>query len=120
MSMPGSMKFLLFPFSSPFATWIVPSAISLRAEYPTFKKKRDQQAATYTSNAFTWKDSSLTLAKMDEPLEIVWSRPLPDGCKPSSVTITKDEANRDFVSFLVEEDIAPLPVVTKQVGLDLG
>src|SRR6266567_2900700 len=91
-----------------------------RAEYPTFKKKRNQQAATYTSNAFTWKDSSLTLAKMDEPLEIVWSRPLPDGCKPSSVTITKDEANRYFVSFLVEEDIAPLPVVTKQVGLDLG
>jgi putative transposase len=57
---------------------------------------------------------------MDDPLPIIWSRPLPEGCKPSSVTISKDEANRYFVSFLVEEDIKPLPVVNKQIGLDLG
>src|SRR6266566_437157 len=60
-----------------------------RAHYPTFKKKRHQQSATYASNAFSWDGKSLTLAKMDEPLAIVWHRPLPDGCKPSSVTITK-------------------------------
>jgi putative transposase len=57
---------------------------------------------------------------MDAPLSIVWHRPLPDGCKPSSVTITKDEANRYFVSILVEEDIKPLEVTPKMVGLDLG
>jgi putative transposase len=91
-----------------------------RAEYPTFKKKRNDQAATYTSNAFKWDGKHLTLAKMDDPLPIIWSRPLPEGCKPSSVTISKDEANRYFVSFLVEEDIKPLPVVNKQIGLDLG
>ncbi len=91
-----------------------------RAEYPTFKKKRNQQAATYASNAFTWDGDALTLAKMDAPLDIVWSRPLPDGCKPSSITITKDEADRYFVSILVGENIKPLPVVNKQVGLDLG
>jgi putative transposase len=91
-----------------------------RAEYPTFKKKRHQQAATYASNAFTWAGHSLTLAKMDAPLDVVWHRPLPDGCKPSSVTVTKDEADRYFVSILVEEDIKSLPVVNKQVGLDLG
>jgi putative transposase len=65
-----------------------------RANYPTFKKKRNQQAATYANNAFIWKDQALTLAKMDAPLSIVWHRPLPDGCKPSSVTVTKDEAER--------------------------
>lgn len=91
-----------------------------RAEYPTFKKKRNDQSATYTSNAFKWDGKHLTLAKMDDPLEIVWSRPLPEGCRPSSVTISKDEANRYFVSFLLEEDLKPLPVVTKHVGLDLG
>src|SRR6266567_5677620 len=91
-----------------------------RADYPTFKKKRNQQAATYASNAFTWKDQALTLAKMDAPLSIVWHRPLPDGCKPRSVTITKDEAERYFVSLLVEEDIKPLEVTPKTVGLDLG
>jgi putative transposase len=91
-----------------------------RAEFPTFKKKRHQQAATYASNAFTWDGAAITLAKMEIPLPIVWHRPLPDGCEPSSVTITKDEAERYFVSILVEEDIKPLEVTPKTVGLDLG
>ncbi len=91
-----------------------------RAHYPTFKKKRHPQSATYASNAFSWDGKSLTLAKMDEPLAIVWHRPLPDGCKPSSVTITKDEAERSFVSILLEEDIKAWEVTPKMVGLDLG
>jgi putative transposase len=91
-----------------------------RADYPTFKKKRHQQAATYASNAFTWNEHTLTLAKMDAPLDITWHRRLPSGCKPSSVTITKDEADRYFVSILVEEDIKPLEVTPSTVGLDLG
>jgi putative transposase len=62
----------------------------------------------------------LTLAKMDRALVIRWSRPLPQGCKPSTVTVTKDTANRYFVSILVEEEIKPLPAVSKMVGLDLG
>lgn len=91
-----------------------------RVDYPTFKKKRHEQSATYASNAFTWDGQNLTLAKMNEPLVIHWHRSLPKGCKPSSVTITKDGANRYFVSILVKEDIKPLPVVKKMVGLDLG
>jgi len=40
-----------------------------RGKYPRFKsKKRGSQAATYTATAFTWKDGTLTLAKMDAPL----------------------------------------------------
>ncbi len=46
-----------------------------RANYPTFKKKRHRQSATYTSNAFKWDGTQLTLAKMSEPLHIRWSRP---------------------------------------------
>jgi len=91
-----------------------------RAGYPTFKRKHGPQSASYASNAFTWDGAHLTLAKMETPLDIHWSRPLPDGCKPTSVTVTKDCANRYFVSFLVEEEIKPLPAVTRQVGLDLG
>ena len=91
-----------------------------RAAYPTFKKKRHEQSATYVSNAFMWDGQALTLAKMSAPLEIVWHRPLPEGCKPSSVTIIKDSANRYFVSILVADDIKPLPMVKKMVGLDLG
>ncbi len=91
-----------------------------RAQYPKFHKKHGEQAATYASTAFKWDGTSLTLAKMSEPLNIVLSRPLPKGAKPSTVTVSTDGANRYFVSLLLEEEIKPLPVVNKQVGLDLG
>jgi putative transposase len=45
---------------------------------------------------------------------------LPEGCKPSSVTVSKDTADRYFVSILVEEEINPLDVTPKMIGLDLG
>src|SRR5205085_10193303 len=46
--------------------------------------------------------------------------PLPKGCKPTTVTVSKDCADRYYVSILVEEEIKHLPIVNKQVGLDLG
>jgi putative transposase len=91
-----------------------------RAKYPTFKKKQREQAVSYVGTAFKWDGKSLTLAKMDAPLDIHWSRPLPKGCKPTTVTVRKDTAGRYFVSILIEEDIKFLPVVNKQIGLDLG
>ncbi len=91
-----------------------------RAKYPTFKKKRHRQSATYTSNAFKCDGTSLTLAKMTAPLDIRWSRPLPNGATPSSVTVSKDCADRYFVSFLVEEDIKQLEPASATVGADLG
>ena len=91
-----------------------------RAKYPTFKKKRGRQSAEYTTSAFTWDGSALTLARMQEPLPIRWSRPLPKGARPSTITVSRDPAGRYFVSFLVEEDIAPLPSSSNTVGVDLG
>lgn len=90
------------------------------ADYPVCKKKHHEQSATYTDNAFTLKGDKLTLAKQQEPLAIAWSRPLPDGAKPSSVTVSKDKSGRYFVSILVEEHIHPLPQTEQQVGLDVG
>jgi putative transposase len=91
-----------------------------RAKYPTFKKKRHRQSVTYTSNAFKWDGMKLTLAKMTEPLDIRWSRPLPDGATPSSITVTKDCAERYFVSLLVEEEIKQLEPGEQSIGADLG
>ncbi|HEX6777604.1 MAG TPA: RNA-guided endonuclease TnpB family protein [Ktedonobacterales bacterium] len=91
-----------------------------RANYPTFKKKRGRQSAEYTTSAFKWDGKDLVLAKMSEPLPIRWSRPLPKEAKPTTITVSKDTAGRYFVSFLMEEDIAPLPVSPKSVGIDLG
>jgi putative transposase len=93
-----------------------------RAKYPSFHKKHGVQAAEYTTSAFRWDSEThaLTLAKMETPLAIRWSRPLPAVTQPSTVTIRRDTSGRYFVSLLVEEDIAPLPPVATQVGLDLG
>ena len=93
-----------------------------RAKYPRFRKKRGRQAATYASSAFRYDTATctLTLAKMEEPLAIRWSRPLPDGATPTTVTVSRDPAGRYFVSFLVVEEIAPLLAVEAQVGIDLG
>ncbi|MEV0149200.1 MULTISPECIES: RNA-guided endonuclease TnpB family protein [unclassified Nonomuraea] len=92
-----------------------------RAKYPTFKsRKKSRASAEYTRSAFTWRDGRLTLAKMHEPLAIVWSRPLPEGAKPSTVTVSKDAAERWYVSILLEETIRPLHPVGNLVGVDAG
>ncbi|TDD09469.1 transposase [Nonomuraea diastatica] len=92
-----------------------------RAKYPTFRsRKKSRLSAEYTRSAIRWRDGQLTLAKMDAPLAIVWSRPLPDGAEPSTVTVSKDAAARWFVSILVEEGISPLPPVEANVGIDAG
>jgi putative transposase len=92
-----------------------------RAKYPTFKsKKKSRASAEYTRSAFRWRDGRLTLAKMDGPLDIVWSRPLPAGAEPSTVTVSRDAAGRWFVSILVEEKITPLAPVDRSVGVDAG
>lgn len=91
-----------------------------RAKYPTFKKKHGRQSAEYTTSAFQWDGEQLTLAKMSEPLTIRWSRPLPKGARPTTITVSRDTAGRYFVSFLVEEDFKALPITPQMVGIDLG
>ena len=93
-----------------------------RAKYPTFHQKHRAQTAEYTTSAFHWnpETQTLTLAKLDAPLDIHWSRPLPAGAQPTTVTVSRDPAGRYFVSILLEDEIAPLPPTTGQVGIDLG
>ncbi|MBS3949586.1 MAG: transposase [Peptococcaceae bacterium] len=89
-----------------------------RGAYPKFHKKSGKQRAAFASSAFKWEDGELTLAKMSEPLDIRWSRPLVS--EPSTVTISRDAARRFFVSFLVEEEIPQAPEIDSCVGVDLG
>ncbi|MDG4771216.1 RNA-guided endonuclease TnpB family protein [Solwaraspora sp. WMMD792] len=92
-----------------------------RARYPTFKsRKRSRRSAEYTASAFRWRDGRLTLAKMSDPLDIVWSRPLPEGAAPSTVTVSQDPAGRWFVSLLCDDRIEPAPASGAVVGVDAG
>ena len=92
-----------------------------RARYPRFKsRKRSRQSAEYTRSAFRWCDGRIYLAKMHEPLSIVWSRPLPGGVAPSTVTVSRDAAGRWFVCLLCETTVEPLPATGGAVGVDAG
>jgi putative transposase len=91
-----------------------------RARYPRFKNRHGHQSMEYTSKAFTFRDGVLRLAKLAEPLAVVWSRPLPDGAAPSTVTVSRDTAGRWHVSMLVDETIPALPPTGAAVGVDLG
>ncbi|WP_416903905.1 RNA-guided endonuclease InsQ/TnpB family protein [Micromonospora echinospora] len=91
-----------------------------RARYPSFKsKKKSRRSAEYTTSGFRYRDGQLTLAKMTEPLDIVWSRPLPEGARPSTVTVSQDAAGRWFVSLLCDDVIEQAPA-SGMVGVDAG
>ncbi|WP_214103532.1 RNA-guided endonuclease InsQ/TnpB family protein [Acrocarpospora catenulata] len=98
-----------------------------RARYPRFKSRRGRQSAEYTRSGFRWRDGHLYLAKMDAPLEFVWSWPEvdPAGFTPTTVTISRDPDGRWYVSLAVETETSPeypesLPAAGAAVGIDLG
>ena len=92
-----------------------------RAKYPRFKAKRNGGSAEFTKSAFKYQSNQLWLAKCKEPLNIVWSRLLPDGCSPSTVTVKLEPSGRWFVSLLIDDPtVQPLPPIDKKVGIDVG
>jgi len=91
-----------------------------RAKYPTFKKKRNGGSAEFTKSAFKWRDGQVYLAKCSDPLAIRWSRELPKGAKPSTITVKLSPAGRWTVSLLVDVEIEPLPQSSNEIGIDLG
>jgi putative transposase len=91
------------------------------AKYPNFKKKRNGGSAEFTKSAFRWKDGQVFLAKSTEPLPIRWSRQIPTGCEPSTITVKLSPSGRWYVSLLVDDTtVKPLPPTNKKVGLDMG
>ena len=89
-----------------------------RTQYPKFKKKHHRQSLEYTRSAFFYDGNLLTLAKLPGALDIRWSRPL--GGDPTTVTVSKDQADRYFMSFRVKETLTVKPISPNTVGIDLG
>ncbi len=121
------------------ARWaILANFFSGRAKYPNFKKKHNGGSAEFTKSAFRWRDGQVLLAKCAEALPIRWSRKIPEGCTPSTITVKLTPSGRWFVSLLVDDHtVKPLPKVDvlngslmgetpktapvrKQIGLDVG
>lgn len=91
-----------------------------RAKYPNFKKKHHGGQAEFTKSAFRWKDGKVFLAKCSQPLDIRWSRELPEDVEPSTITVKLSPSGRWTVSLLVDIEIEALPESPNQIGLDLG
>ncbi len=90
-----------------------------RAKYPHFKKKSGDQSAEYTRSAFRWdaKNGNLTLSGIGR-LDVRWSREF--ASPPTTVTVSKDTADRYFVTLCLDEQIEKLKPVHRAVGIDLG
>ena len=92
-----------------------------RAKYPKFRKRHNGGSAEFTRSAFSWKNGKVFLAKCKEALPICWSRPLPAGSNPSTITVKLNPRGCWHISLLVDNpSIQPLPLLTKSVGLDVG
>ena len=94
-----------------------------RAHYPRYKSREGRQSAEYTRSGFRYRDGQLFLAKMNMPLEFVWSWPDVDvaSIDPTTVTVSRDPCGRWYVSFAVDmPDPVQLPATGAVVGVDLG
>lgn len=92
-----------------------------RAKYPNFKKKHNGGSAEFTKSAFRWRDGQVFLAKCTEALHIRWSRKIPEGCTPSTITVKLTPSGGWYVSLLVDDHtVKPFPKVNKSIGLDVG
>lgn len=88
-----------------------------RARYPQFRRKDGPQSAEFTKSGFTCRDGRLKLAKMAEPLDVVWSRALPS--EPTTVKVTREADGRWYVSCRVLAHVGPLDG-GGEIGIDLG
>ena len=91
-----------------------------RAKYPNFKKKDSGGTCRFTTSGFRIKTGAVWLAKTKTPLDIVWSRPLPENAPPAQCTVRLTPSGEWYISFLCDVDIATLPAATKHIGIDMG
>jgi putative transposase len=93
-----------------------------RGGYPSFHSKRGTQSVSYVATGFSFDPESrkLTLARMDTPLDIRWSRTIPKRAKATSLTVSHDSAGRYFISILCDDQVELLPESPKKIGIDMG
>ena len=100
-----------------YKTFFQGRRLSRKPGKPRFKSKRNRQSVSLMTSAFTLKGGCFTIAKMKEPLSVVWSRDLPSA--PSSCTLSKTPTGEYYVSFICEYT-PPRTSGTKITGIDLG
>ncbi|AFY68174.1 RNA-guided endonuclease TnpB family protein [Geitlerinema sp. PCC 7407] len=92
-----------------------------RTNYPNFKKKRNGGSAEFTKSAFKWKQGQVFLAKSPEPLNIRWSRRIPEGAEPSTVTVRLNPSGQWYISLRFDDPRnLTLEASNQSIGVDAG
>jgi putative transposase len=86
---------------------------------PRMKSRKDhRQSFRLTRNGFSIRGNGrLFVAKVGQ-VRVRWSRELPS--EPSSVTVIREPDGHFYASFVVDVAPAPLPVVGREAGVDVG
>src|SRR5450755_4567374 len=86
--------------------------------HPRLRSRKDnRQSIRLTRNGFGVTARGVRVAKVGN-VRLEWSRDLPS--VPSSVTVIREADGRYYASFVVEVQATPLPVITTDIGVDLG
>lgn len=88
-----------------------------RAKYPRFKCRGTLRSLRFQDVGRAWSRAELRLPKLGR---LKLAETLPETARPDRVTLWRDGADRYFVSFAVEVDIAPLAPTGRSIGVDLG
>lgn len=91
-----------------------------QAGKPKFKSKKNPvRSFTSKSASISYKDRHVKLPKLGWFL--MHNKRLPeDGGKIKRATLSVNAIGEYYISFLVEEDVQPLPKVDKAIGIDMG
>lgn len=86
--------------------------------HPRFRRQSGRLSVRLTRNGSTLHDNGrVYLAKVGD-VRVRWSQSLPS--EPSSVTVIREPDGRYYLSFVVERETQPLPVIGREAGIDLG
>jgi putative transposase len=86
--------------------------------HPRMKRRRGRQSIRLTRNGFAIRrNGRVYLAKIGD-VKVRWSRELPS--EPSSVTVILEPDGRYYLSFCVQRQTRPLPLISRETGIDLG
>lgn len=90
--------------------------------YPKFKKKSNEQCIKYSngSDNFYVKNKKLQIPKLKSHIKIKQHQQFPQNCKFLSLNIRKTCTGKYFAIFNCEVDIQSLPILNKNIGIDLG
>jgi putative transposase len=89
-----------------------------RSQYPVFKIRKNGGSARFIQNAIKVEGEKFFLAKIKDPIKVIWHRKLPSA--PNQCSVSLNAAGQWFASFLCEEEITHLPPSPNRVGIDMG